>query len=169
MAGVDAVRDRDAARRALRRLELEAFARTDLTAVLDGFASQTTPPLTVLLTEGLGDSQMSPPILRALEQRVNDVILLDGQTDPRRNIRPEALLPLPLSATPTATPLPSAFTTGALARVTAGPRRGESGRIGYLFSQAQRSQTDQWEPSALLRLEDGSTLVAPLALLDTIG
>ncbi|HEU5346516.1 MAG TPA: hypothetical protein VFU60_19355 [Ktedonobacterales bacterium] len=150
-------------------LELEAFARTDLTAVLDGFASQTTPPLTVLLTEGLGDSQMSPPILRALEQRVNDVILLDGQTDPRRNIRPEALLPLPLSATPTATPLPSAFTTGALARVTAGPRRGESGRIGYLFSQAQRSQTDQWEPSALLRLEDGSTLVAPLALLDTIG
>ena len=150
-------------------LELEAFARTDLTAVLDGFAPQTTPPLTVLLTEGLGDSQMSAPILRALEQRVNDVILLDGQTDPRRNIRPEALLPLPLSATPTATPLPSAFTTGALARVTAGPRRGESGRIGYLFSQAQRSQTDQWEPSALLRLEDGSTLVAPLALLDAIG
>jgi hypothetical protein len=151
-------------------LELEAFARADLTAVLDGFAPfDAQSPLTVLLTEGLGDSQMNPPILRALEQRVNDVILLDGQTDPRRNIRPEALLPLPLSATPTAIPLPSAFTTGALARVTAGPRRGVSGRIGYLFTQAQRSETNQWEPSALLRLDDGSTLVAPLALLDTIG
>ncbi|HEX2348365.1 MAG TPA: hypothetical protein VHI51_08015 [Ktedonobacterales bacterium] len=151
-------------------LELEAFARADLTALLDGFTPLgAQSPLTVLLTEGLGDCQMSPPILRALEQRINDVILLDGQTEPRRNIRPEALLPLPLSATPTATPLPSAFTTGALARVTAGERRGVWGRINYIFTQAQRSPTDQWEPSALLRLDDGSTLVAPLALLDTIG
>lgn len=151
-------------------LELEAFARTDLTALLDGFVPLTAqPPLTVLLTEGLGDSAMSPAILRTLEQRVNDVILLNGQTSPRRNIRPEALLPLPLSATPTATPLPSVFAIGTLARITAGPKRGVWGRISYIFTQARRSDAGQWEPSALLRLDDGTTLVTPLALLDTIG
>lgn len=151
-------------------LELEAFARTDLTALLDGFVTLTAqPPLTVLLTEGLGDSAMSPAILRTLEQRVNDVILLDGQTLPRRNIRPEALLPLPLNATPTATPLPSVFTLGTLARITSGPNRGVWGRINYIFTQARRSEAGQWEPSALLRLDDGTTLMAPLALLDNIG
>lgn len=151
-------------------LELEAFARTDLTALLDGFVPLTAqPPLTVLLTEGLGDSAMSPAILRALEQRVNDVILLNGRTAPRRNIRPEALLPLPASATPTATPLPSAFTVGVLARVISGPNRGVWGRITHLFTQARRSEAGQWEPSALLQLDDGTTLVTPLALLDSIG
>ncbi|HET9111907.1 MAG TPA: hypothetical protein VFN78_13845 [Ktedonobacterales bacterium] len=151
-------------------LELEAFARADLTALLDGFvplAAQ--PPFTVLLTEGLGDSEMSLPILRVLEQRVNDVILLNGKTAPRRNVRPEALLPLPMSATPTATPLPSAFTVGMLARVISGPRRNMSGRIVHIFTQAQRTGLGQWEPSALLRLDDGATLVTPLALLDVIG
>lgn len=151
-------------------LEIEAFARADLTALLDGFvplAAQ--PPLTVLLTEGLGDSEISLPILRALEQRVNDVILLNGHTAPRRNVRPEALLPLPMSATPTATPLPSAFTVGMLARVISGPRRNMSGRIVHIFTQAQRTGLGQWEPSALLRLDDGATLVIPLALLDVIG
>lgn len=151
-------------------LELEAFARADLTALLDGFVPLTAqPPLTVLLTEGLGDHTMHPGMLRALEQRVNDVALVNGQTRPRSNLRPEALLPLPLSATPTALPLPSAFIVGTLARVTAGPRRGATGRISYLFSQARRTETGQWEPCALLRLDGGATLVAPLALLDTIG
>ncbi len=151
-------------------LELEAFARTDLTALLDGFVPLTEqPPLTVLLTEGLGDCAMNPAILRALEQRVNDVILLDGQTLPRRNIRPEALLPLPVNATPTAIPLPSVFTVGTIARITAGPKRGVWGRISHIFTQTRRSEAGQWEPSALLRLEDGSMLVEPLALLDTIG
>lgn len=151
-------------------LELEAFARMDMTALLDGFvplAAQ--PPLTVMLTEGLGDSAMNPYILRALEQRANDVVMLNGRTRPRANVRPEALLPLPLHATPTATPLPSVFTVGSQARISSGPQRGVSGRIAHIFTQAQRTQAGQWEVSALLRLDDGSTLVAPLALLDTIG
>ncbi len=151
-------------------LELEGFARADLASLLDGLVSLTAqPPLTVLLTEGLGDSEMNPAILRALEQRVNDVILLNGQTLMRDNIRPEALLPLPANATPTATPLPSALTIGARARITAGAHRGASGRIAHIFAQQRRSDAGQWAPSALLRLEDGSLLVAPLALLDNIS
>lgn len=151
-------------------LELEGFARADLTAMLDGVVSLAAqPPLTVMLTEGLGDSEMNPAILRALEQRVNDVILLDGQTLSRGNVRPEALLPLPASATPTALPLPSALTIGTRARITAGSHRGESGRIAHIYAQERRSEAGQWAPSALLRLEDGTLLVTPLALLDNIG
>lgn len=151
-------------------LELEGFARADLTALLDGMAPHTTPPpLTVLLTEGLGDTKMNGAILRTLEQRVNDVILLEGQTLARGNVRPEALLPLPATTTPTALPLPTALTIGTRARITAGSHRGASGRIAHIFTQARRSEAGQWTPSALLRLEDGSLVVTPLALLDNIG
>ena len=45
-------------------LELEAFARADLTALLDGFVPLSAqPPLTVLLTEGLGDCATRAAIL----------------------------------------------------------------------------------------------------------
>lgn len=151
-------------------LELEGFARADLMALLDGMVSLgAQPPLTVMLTEGLGDSEMNPAILRTLEQRAHDVILLDGQTLARGNVRPEALLPLPANTTPTALPLPSALTVGTRARITSGSHRGDAGRIAHIFAQARRSEAGQWAPSALLRLEDGTLLVTPLALLDNIG
>jgi hypothetical protein len=112
---------------------------------------------------------MHPSILSVLEQRANDVILLNGQTLPRRNIRPEALLPLPSHATPAATPLPSAFTVGMMVRIASQANRGLTGRVTHIFTQARRTEAGQWEPSALLRLDDGATVVAPLALLDIVG
>jgi hypothetical protein len=151
-------------------LELEAFARADLTSVLEGLAPPTAPPpLTVVLTEGLGDAVMDSTTWHLLSRRLGDVALLNGQTLPQRAIRPEILLSLPDGSASLHPPLPSALTVGALVRVWAGPARGARGRIAYLFAHEWLTSTGQWEPCAQLQLDDGAMLIAPLQHLDVIG
>lgn len=151
-------------------LEIEAFARADLMALLEGLAPPIEPqPLTVVLTEGVGEAVMDSAIWRLLNRRMGDVALLNGQTLPQRAIRPEVLLSLPEGSAPLTPPLPSELTLGALVRVWAGPARGARGRIIHLFKHELASATGQWEPCAQLQLEDGRLLVAPLHLLDVIG
>lgn len=151
-------------------LEIEAFARADLTTLLEGLAPPTVPQaLTVILTEGLGDAMMDSTIWHVLTQRLGDIALLNGQTLPQRAIRPEILLSLPEGSAPLHPPLSSALTVGALVRVWAGAARGARGRITYLFSHEQNIVSGQWEPCAQLRLDDGLTIVAPLQQLDVVG
>lgn len=151
-------------------LELEAFARADLTSLLEGQAPPTAPqPLTVALTEGVGEAMMDSTIWHHLTQRLGDVALLNGQTLPQRAIRPEILLSIPEGAALVQTPLPSTLIVGAVVRVWAGPVRGQRGRITHLYSHEQSVASGQLEPSAHLHLEGGASLVAPLQQLDVIG
>ncbi len=151
-------------------LELEAFARADLMALLEGLAPPTEPqPLTVVLTEGVGEAVMDSTLWHMLTRRLGDIALLNGQTLPQRAIRPEILLSLPEGSTPLQPPLPSALAVGALVRVWAGPSRGARGRIAYLLTHERPTGAGQWEPCAQLQLDDGATLIAPLQQLDVIG
>ncbi|MEO7003159.1 MAG: hypothetical protein ABI068_15205 [Ktedonobacterales bacterium] len=151
-------------------LEFEAFARADLTLFFDGLTPTLTHfPLTVLLTEGLGDTPMDQGIFQLLLQRANDVALLTGHTQPRLNQRPELLLPLPLGAPTVRTPLDNALTIGAYVAVIAGPQRGARGQLLYLFGHQQPGPAGLWAHSALVRLDSGATLTQPLSALDRIG
>jgi hypothetical protein len=151
-------------------LELEAFARADLMTLLEGLAPPTAPqPLTVVLTEGVGEAVMDSTIWHILTQRLGDIALLNGQTLPQRAIRPEILLALPEGAAPLRPPLSSALVVGSLVRVWAGAARGARGRITHLYAHEQRDASGQWEPCAHIRLDDSETMIAPLRLLDVIG
>ena len=143
-------------------LELEAFARADLMALLEGQAPPPPPqPLTVVLTEGMGEAVMDSTIWHMLTRRLGDIALLNGQTLPQRAVRPEILLSLPRDAAPLQPPLPCALAVGALVRVWAGPARGARGRIMFLFAHERLTSAGQWEPCAQLQLDDGATLVTP--------
>lgn len=151
-------------------LELEAFARTDLTAVLDGLIPGIERfPLPVMLTEGVGDQPMDPGVLQLLTRHTGQMALLSGITDLRRNVRPELLLSLPTGTDTARLPTDSAMVVGALVRVVGGARRGMRGQVIHVFAHRQVSQSGQLEPSAQVRLEDGATHVIPLAALDRIG
>jgi hypothetical protein len=150
--------------------ELEAFARTDLTAALDGqpsYASLT--PLTVVLTEGVGSASMSTSTYQLLSQRVHDTVLLDGATDPRRNLRPEVILSAPPGVAPQPAPADATIRKGAVVSVSAGPRRGARGTILHIFETAQPNAAGLRVPSASVRLEDGSMATLPLHALDRVG
>ncbi len=150
--------------------ELEAFARADLSAILDGLAvGMPQTPLTVMLTEGLGAQSMSPHTYQFLAQHIGNPVLLTGTTDPRRGVRPEVLL-APAPDMPAAgTTLDGALSVGARVAVALGPRRGTQGQITHLFARKQFAGTDVLAAAAAIRFDDGTIDVVPLHALDRIG
>jgi hypothetical protein len=151
-------------------LELEAFARTDLTALLDGLVPGGDRfPLPLLLTEGLGDLPMDPTLAQLLAQHVGQVVMLSGATQPRRNLRPELLLPLAPGTNGTPPPVDSSIVPGAKVHVAAGQLRGAHGEVLALFAHQQIGPQGILAPSAEVRLDDGGTYALPLGVLDRIG
>lgn len=147
--------------------ELEALARTDLSAVYDGLAPDPAGfPLTVVLTEGLGALPMSASIYSLLAQRLGDVVLVSGTTDPRASVRPEVVLSLTGEAVAATPPLSSELEPGARVRVAAGVWRGAAGEIAHVLSRRQLDESGILTPSAVVRLEDGATRILPLHTLD---
>lgn len=150
--------------------EIEAFTRMDLTAVLDGLVPEVSRfPLTLVFTEGIGSFAMDPVIYQMLAQRIGDVALVDGATDPRRSIRPEVLLPQPLGSATTATPVDDAIGVGDRVRVTAGRWRGAHGETIHVFAHPQLVSAGILTHAVRVRLDDGTTPVVPLHFLDSIG
>jgi hypothetical protein len=150
--------------------ELEAFARADLTTLLDGPAALSAHvALTVVLTEGLGAQAMNPSMYQALGQRIHDTVLLTGTTQPRRNVRPEALLPLPLGTQAARAAADAALVPGARVLARGGARGGMNGVILHVFQRQQRTATGSFAAAASVRFDDGSVEIMPLAALDRAG
>lgn len=146
--------------------ELEAFARTDLSAILDGLAPEPAQlPLTILLTEGFEASPMNPATFAALSQRLGATALLSGATSPRWNVRPEVLISVPDGVPVARVPADSALVRGARVRVVAGPRRGVRGELIHVYERGQAGSGGVIAESAVLRLENGTIEVMPLHTL----
>ncbi|HLZ21009.1 MAG TPA: hypothetical protein VKQ30_02650 [Ktedonobacterales bacterium] len=146
--------------------ELEAFARADLSAVLDELAPEPSQlPLTILLTEGFGVVPMNPVTYAALSQRLGATALLAGSTNPQRNVRPEVLLSVPEGIPLTRVPANCALGIGARVRSVAGPLRGARGEIIHVYDRAQTGSGGVLADSATLRLESGIIEIVPLHTL----
>jgi hypothetical protein len=153
-------------------LELEAFVRADLTAVLDGLVPGIERfPLPLLLTEGVGDVAMDPAILEALTKRAGQVALLSGRTVPRWNLRPELVLSLPANTPAARLPVDSTLAPGAQVRIASGELRGTRGELLYVFAQqpGPPGSAGSSAPTAQVRTEDGRLVAVPLANLDRVG
>ncbi len=150
--------------------ELEAFARVDLTALLDGLPPGNIRfPLTVVLTEGLGEAVMESETYERFVQHAGAFVLLNGDTRPREGIRPEVLLP-PTAARQAEVPSAQApIRAGTAVIVASGPYRGARGRVLHLFQHAQYSESGVLLPSAQVQLSDGRVLPLPLATLEGLG
>lgn len=150
-------------------LEFEAFARTDLSVMLDRLTPEDARfPLTVVLTEGLGDQPMQPGVFSLLAQRAGQVAMIEGSTAPRRGVRPEVLL-APADGRAVALPMESGIAAGARVVISAGKYRGAIGEVIHLFGHAQLGETGQMLPMAGVRLEDGAVRLVPVTNLDRVG
>ena len=98
--------------------------------------------------------------------------LLSGATSIRQSIFPELLISLPIKEVQRnwrpVQPDP-ALTIGSLVRVCSGIHESVIGEIDHLFIYQQTFAAGVRARAARLRLEDGSTLVIPLTLLERIG
>jgi len=156
--------------------DLEGFLRTDLVQLIDSpdieLAQAHLPPVTLLLTEGLGTIAMPARTINLLSQYTGSIALISGATSIRQAIYPELIISLPpaeaLHNWHPIQPDPN-LAIGAQVRVCSGDYEGAIGEITYLFNHQQVFPSGVHGRAARLRLEDNSTLVVPLALLERIG
>lgn len=150
--------------------ELEAFARTDLSAVMDGQAQEPSQlGLTIMLTEGFGAVPMSAATYAMLTQHLGVMALLTGTTDPHHNIRPEVLVSAPEGSALMSLPAESALVKGARVQAVAGPLRGQRGEITHLYERGQTGSDGILTDAAVVRLEHGAIEVVPLHTLVPVG
>lgn len=130
------------------------------------------PPLTVMLTEGLGTMAMPARTLDLLEKYQGRTALLAGLTSLTARVYPELLMSLSLEemkADRLALKPETDLVLGTLVRVCSGLYEGALGEIDYLFAHRQHFPSGVYERAARVRLEDGSRVVVPLSILERIG
>ncbi len=156
--------------------DLEGFLHTDFVQLIDrddvAQLQMQLPPITLLLTEGLGTAIMPASVINLLSRYQGSVALLSGVTSVHQQVYPELIISLPIEeaqqqwhpvlADPT-------LSLGAQVRVLAGEYAGSLGVIDYLFAYNQTFLSGVRARAASLRLEDGSLCVVPLALIQRIG
>jgi hypothetical protein len=156
--------------------DLEGFLQADLLHLLNSvdvdLAQAHLPPMTILLTEGLGTIAMPARTVNLLSRYQGSIALLAGATSVRQGVFPELLISLPLKEVqrnwhPVQPDL--TLEIGALVRVCSGEYEGFIGEIDYLFSQQQLFGSGIRDRAARLRLEDNSQVVVPLTLLERVG
>lgn len=156
--------------------ELECFLHTNLIDLLYCPNPMLTlpylPPLTVLLTEGLGSMAMPTRTLDLLRKYQGTTALLAGATSVRARVFPELVISLPAEEIAEGQPAGKPdmeLLPGALVRVCSGDHEGALGELDYLFAQRQLFPSGIRTRAARVRLEDGSHLVMPLSVLERIG
>jgi hypothetical protein len=156
--------------------DLEGFLGINLIALINSIdielAYEPLPRITLLLTEGLGTVAMPPRTINLLIHYQGSMVLLSGMTFIRQSIYPELIISLPVqeiqqkwrSVRPDST-----LRVGSQVRICSGSYEGTIGEIVYLYNYMQTFASGVRARAARVRLEDGSTLIMPLFLLERIG
>src|SRR6266566_958856 len=156
--------------------DLEDFLHTDLIALINSIdielAYAHLPPITLLFTEGLGTVAMPARTINLLSQYQGSMALISGATSIRQSIYPEFILSLPLKEVQQnwrpVQPDPT-LTIGSQVRICSGSYEGAIGEINHLFVYQQTFASGVRGRAARVLLEDGSTVIMPLNLLERIG
>lgn len=157
--------------------DLEGFLHADIVQLLMcrdvEQAYSHVPPLTLLLTEGPGEFTIPERIKDLVRQYAGAFALLSGITSVACGLVPELAISLPPEEGERADwrPVQPRLTlgVGVRARVNSGEYAGLVGEIDHLFVYGQVFTSGIRARAARLRLESGSTIVVPLALLEPIG
>jgi hypothetical protein len=151
-------------------LELESFARADISAFLEQRIPMPVPgPLVVILTDGLGDAAMQMDMLALLRRHEGEMALINGTSHPRQNVRPEVLLSRSDLAMGEYVPPPVLLRVGAIVRVAAGARRGMRGMIRHIPAHTSVDAAGLRTRYAAIELDTGERVNLPLHLLDIIS
>jgi hypothetical protein len=156
--------------------DLEGFLSTDLVQLLDSDNVDKVqghlPPITLLMTEGLGSFAMPAYIMNFLSQYQGSIALLSGTTSIRQGISPDLIVSLPLTEIQAGwepTQVDPTPTLGAQVRVCGGDHEGAIGIIDYLFTYEQIFPGGIRARAVRLRLEDGALLAVPTTLVERIS
>jgi hypothetical protein len=156
--------------------DLEGFLGANLIALINSMdielAHEHLPPLTLLLADGLGTAAMPARTINLLNRYQGSTALLAGTTSIRHSVYPELIISLPVQEIQRnwrpVQPDPT-LTVGSQVRICSGSYEGAIGEIIFLYIYQQTFASGVRSRAARVRIEDGSTLIMPLTLLERIG
>ncbi len=158
--------------------DFESFLHISVTELLDSWDldlfldAERLPPLTLVLTEGLGTKPMSERPLQLLRHYNGSTALLTGLTSVNQQLFPDLVISLHEQET-TQNWQPAqrdtALVRGAWVRVYGGERDGTIGEITAIFMHYVQFSSGIRARSAQLRLEDGTQIIVPLSSLERVG
>lgn len=157
--------------------DLEGFLQTDLIQLMSSDGAEQAqlhlPPLTLLLTEGIGSFAMPTLIIELLRRYQGSAVLLSGVTSVRQRLYPDLLISFAKRAASSSVEqqaeLDSRPTLGVQVRVLRGEYAGALGIIDYFFSHQQVFASGVRSAAVRLRLADGTFVVVPFSLVERIG
>jgi hypothetical protein len=156
--------------------DLEGFLQTDYlqlvrTRDIERAQSQL-PPLTLLLTEGIGSAIMPTHVLDLFQQYQGSIGLLTGIRSLAQNRYPELIISIPQAEVDNDWLEVQSDTTlfqGAQVRICGGEHNGTVGRIDYFFTYEQAFSSGLHTRAVRLLLDDGSFFVIPATMIERIS
>ena len=156
--------------------DLEGFLRTDLVRLIESkdvdLVQAHLPPMTIMLTEGLGTLAMPSRTMNLLAKYQGSIALLLGTTSIRQNVFPELVISLPeVEVQQHWQPVQPDVTVkvGVKVRVCGGEYEGAIGEVDYLYTHQQVFLSGICAHAVRLRLEDGALLTVPVVLIERIS
>lgn len=148
--------------------DLEAYSRTDLTAVLDRLVPPPHPPVGVLAVQGLTPAVLAPDLLSVLRQAAGQMVLVEVEAPARARLvvgaPPAAVAPSRERAASTAILAP-----GLRVVASGGPWTGLRGIVVHVFTHDQPMPSGIFMPAAMVRADDAALHMVPTHLLDVAG
>jgi hypothetical protein len=124
----------------------------------------------ILVLDGFGAMPMNSAAFKLLTTNNKREATVNAEHFDRYNgNRPEAIIPLPVSAEPAEPEDFYDFATGQTVRMRRPPHAGMIGTISALRPGLSPLPSGLRAPAADVRLENGETVVAPLANLEVVG
>lgn len=149
-------------------LPVRGLVLSSISPALLGVARQMQFPIVV--TDGFGRMPMNSVAYKLLTSNAKREVTLNAEAfDRYSGVRPEVLIPLPVSQEP---PLPRDVDTlapGQIVRLRRAPRAGEIATLVELRSGMVELPSGMRARSAEVRLEDGEQILVPLVNLEIVG
>lgn len=127
--------------------------------------------LPVISTEGMGRIPISSVIFNLLKANEGrEVMMLAVDSQRWRPVRPEIVIPLPVSSPPQMPPpLGAALSPGLKVRIRRAPYWGEVGIVKAVHNEPCRIESGISFPGAEVTLDDGTVVFVPYVNLDLVG
>ena len=154
--------------------DLEGFLNSDVLRLLkldaEGQARLAMPPLTLMLTEGIGTLPMPGYVIELLSRHKGQIALLSGSTVPHQGVVPELMISL--LAEPVLARVPARskepLRIGDVVHVIGGEHKSMVGVVEYLFSHQQRFPSGICSQALFMRAEDGTVWTLPLVMVERV-
>lgn len=134
------------------------------------WSSNIASPLTIVLTEGIGNAPMAAPLFELLANNDRREVFIESTTSLRQpHRRPRVIIPLSRSSTTSLEPPRPPLRTGAFVRLLDPDHLGQTGHVRSLPALPQRLPSGVRTAAAEVLLESGEAIWLPRSCIEVIA